>query len=316
MTERLQTYSIELFLVGLLLIAVLFFGYLGLGLLPRELEETFSSSRALDYVAEQVDFGPRAAGSEAALQTSDWLVERLTNVGWNVAILPFPLTITNDAGETVDATARNLMTVRPPVSGGAASNSVTWVATYYDTLPGDGGGSPGAVAGASGAAVLVELARSLNLGDEGQTVCFALLEAGRSPASTGVDAGGATGLDYLLRSFEGEVPNIVEPCRGPRAVVVLDAVGGQMPSLSEGGDSALNAALQQAAAATENNLATTTLSPADAGAAPLVDAGVPVAVLSTGAPPPQSDTLDRVEVATLERVGRILQVWLEAGAPF
>ena len=311
MTDRLRPYSIELFLVGLLLIAVLFFGYLGLGLLPRELEETFSSSRALDYVEEQVDFGPRAAGSEAALQTSDWLVDRLTNAGWNVAILPFPLTVTNDAGEPVDATARNLLSVRPSVSGASPGSNVTWVATYYDTLTSDGDGSPGAVAGASGAAVLVELARSLNLSDAGQTVCFALLEAGRSPTSAGV-----TGLDYLLRSFEGEVPEIVEPCRGPRAVVVLDAVGGQLPSLAEGGDGAINAALQQAAAATGNDLATTVLNPADVGAAPLVEAGVPVAILSTGAPPPQSDTLDRVEVATLERVGRVLQVWLEAGAPF
>ncbi len=311
MIDRLRPYSIELFLVGLLLIAVLFFGYLGLGLLPRELEETFSSSRALGYVEEQVEFGPRVAGSEAALQTSDWLVDRLTNAGWNVAILPFPLAITNDAGETVDATARNLMSVRPSASGALPGNNVTWVATYYDTLAGDGEGSPGAVAGASGAAVLVELARSLDLSDTGQTVCFALLEAGRSPASAGV-----IGLDYLLRSFEGAVPEIVEPCRGPRAVVVLDAVGGQMPSLAEGGDGAINAALQQAAAATGNELSTTVLSPADAGAGPLAEVGVPVAILSTGAPPPQSDTLDRVKIATLERVGRVLQVWLEAGAPF
>ena len=315
MTDRFRNYSIELLLVGLLLVAVLFFGYLGLGLLPRELDETFSSSRALNYVADQVAFGPRVAGSEEALQTSDWLVERLTNVGWNVAILPFPLTTTDDAGEPVDGSARNLIAVRP-TAGATASDNVTWLVTFYDTLPNDSSPSDGASAGASGAAVLVELARSLEVDAATQTVCFALLEAGRSPVADGVN-----GLDYLLRSFGGEVPGIAEPCRDPRAVVLLDAVGGATLTLAEGGDGALNTALQQVAESTTGGttgeaLATRTLDLAEVGAAPLIQAGVPTTALSTGAPSPQSDTTGRVEVATLERVGRILQVWLEAGAPF
>ncbi len=322
MTDRLRNYSIELFLIGLLLLAVLFFGYLGLGLLPRELDETFSSSRALGYVTDQVAFGPRVAGSEAALTTSDWLVERLTNVGWNVAILPFPVTVTDAAGATADASARNLMAVRSPASGATASDNVTWIATFYDTLaaadPADA--SPGASAGASGAAVLVELARSLNLTVEGQTVCFALLEAGRGPALGGGSADGAagvTGVDYLLRSFSGDVPSIIEPCRAPRAVVLLDAVGGETVALAEGGDAALNGALHQVAPEmTSSALTTRSFAPADMGGGPLIEAGIAATAFSTGSPTPQSDTAGRVEATTLERVGRILQIWLEAGAPF
>ena len=83
--QRIRAYAIELILIGALLAAVGFFGYLGYGLLrPDVVNEPFSGERALANVGKQLDFGPRITGTEASLRMGDWLVEQLRLLGWDV----------------------------------------------------------------------------------------------------------------------------------------------------------------------------------------------------------------------------------------
>ncbi|MCB0053780.1 MAG: hypothetical protein KDE24_30020, partial [Caldilinea sp.] len=87
--QRFRSYIIELLLIGTLLASVAFFGYLGYGLLrPDVVNEPFSGEKALASVNRQLAFGPRITGTDASLQTGDWLIEQLRLLGWDVVIQP------------------------------------------------------------------------------------------------------------------------------------------------------------------------------------------------------------------------------------
>jgi hypothetical protein len=113
----------------------------------------FDAQRAYDDLRAQVALGPRPAGSEAAERTRELIRGSLRQAGWLVEEHAF------EAAPPGGAPVRmvNLIATRP---GTSASTLV--LAAHYDTKPIPGVRFVGANDGASGVAVLLELARVLS----------------------------------------------------------------------------------------------------------------------------------------------------------
>jgi Zn-dependent M28 family amino/carboxypeptidase len=113
-------------------------------------------------VLAQCSFGPRPTGSEANLKTANYIIAELEKQGWKVKIQEF--TFKNTQGRNIlarkDSVVRARATLRP---------YVVILGAHYDTRPYADRNPPGerdqailgANDGASGVAVLLELARSL-----------------------------------------------------------------------------------------------------------------------------------------------------------
>jgi len=95
--QRIRLYIIELILMGILFLSVGFFGYLGYGLLLPDDNPNFSGEEALAHVNTQLKYGPRITGSERSQSMSTWLVEELSQEGWDVVIQPFVVPLSGDA---------------------------------------------------------------------------------------------------------------------------------------------------------------------------------------------------------------------------
>lgn len=113
----------------------------------------FSGQRALGHVEALTDLGPRPVGSEANLKAGDYIARKLEEYGWAVEYQEFGF-----RGERI----RNII-------GKRGSGPVVILGAHYDTRsvadldPADrSGGVPGANDGGSGTAVLLELARVLD----------------------------------------------------------------------------------------------------------------------------------------------------------
>lgn len=311
--QRIRAYSIELVLIGALLASVVFFGYLGYGLLrPDVVNEPFSGEKALANIEKQLAYGPRITGTEASLSMGDWLVEQLRLLGWDVVIQPFTI--------NEQLQGRNIIAVRSPSQPGAP---VTVLATHYDTrLAADAdpdvaqqqSPTPGANDGASGPAILLELARTLDVDETGHTVCLAFFDAEANEGLPGWDAN--IGSRLFAESLPGSVPR----CASPRMVVNVDKAGAidQRFFQNEAGDSALNATLWNVADALElgARFPAETRSMPPGAASVFAEAGIPTAdVMSTDYPyqATTADTLDKLSAETLGAAGLVLETWLERG---
>jgi hypothetical protein len=311
--QRLRAYSIELILIGALLASVLFFGYLGVGLLrPDVVDEPFSGEKALANLSRQLDFGPRITGTEASLQMGDWLVEQLRLLGWDVVIQPFTI---NDQVQ-----GRNIIAVRSAPSLPGAP--VALLTTHYDTrLAADADPDPahrqaptsGANAGASGTAILLELARTLQIEATEHTVCLAFFDAEANGGLPGWDAN--IGSQLFVESLPGSVPR----CASPRFVVGVEQAGAidQRFFQNEVGDEALNQAIWRTAA----NLELSARFPTQNRSMPLTSTtafattGIATADIMSSDYPYRAtlaDTLDKVNAETLGAVGLVLETWLES----
>lgn len=311
--QRIRAYAIELILIGALLAAVAFFGYLGYGLLrPDVVNEPFSGERALASVSSQLEFGPRVTGTEASLRMGDWLVEQLRLLGWDVVIQPFTI------NEQVQG--RNIVAVRSPSQPGAP---VALLATHYDTrLAADADPdpvrqqtpTPGANAGASGPAILLELARTLDVDAGGHTVCLAFFDAEANAGLPGWDAN--IGSRLFVESLPGSVPR----CAAPRFVVGVDQAGAidQRFFQNEAGDPALTGALWSVADNLELGARFPDQSrPMSLSATSVFSAtgAATTDIMSTDYPyrATLADTPDKLSADTLGAAGLVLETWLEGG---
>ncbi len=317
--RRWRFYSIELALMLMLGVAVGYFGYLGYGLV-RPTEEPFSGERAEFYVSQQLEFGERVAGSAGGLTTSDWLIAELTKqrrdrAGWDVLVQSIPISDT--------VTAKNIVAQK---GAGPDAGPVIILSTHYDTrafadLDPDKlkrtEATPGANAGASGTAILLELARTLNVQGTGHTVCLVFFDA--------EDNGGLAGWQYAMGSdvFLQRLAEDVPRCSSPRVAVYLDMVGGTKANI---------AAIAPNAQPLVDSLRSTAESigyeqafhgphkrdEADA-LARYQAAGIPAIMLSDMGYQQRhttSDTMPRISSDTLQKVGDVLKAWMETGAPF
>ncbi len=334
MRNFLRAYSIEIVLMGVLLLAVSYFAYLGYGLLTLDTSEQASGEVALAAVERQLAFGPRTTGSAASQAMGDWLIDELRFQGWDVLIQPYELlipavsagpaispTVTTgpEAAAMVKLMGRNIIASRvAPPSGGALAPVIILAAPYDSRVLADADPdpakrsepSPGANVGASGVAVLLEIARTFTESD--YTICLAFLdsEANRGAPGWQPPFGG--------ERFADQWDDGIKKCADPRFAVVLDTVGGvdHRIRMEGGGDPDLSNdiwAIADDLGFEEQFVAET--GPAVPGPHnAFIERGVPTAAIIESDYPYRNttaDTLDKVSAESLEAVARTLQEWLE-----
>jgi glutaminyl-peptide cyclotransferase len=255
----------------------------------------FDGAMAYEHVVAQCDFGFRPPGSEALRATGDYIIAELERLGWAVETQEFTYR---------DTLVRNIV-------GRLGEGPVVVVGAHYDTRRSadmEDAGVPvmGANDGASGVAVLLELARTLDRDKLRNEVWLAFFDA--------EDNGNLDGWNWCIGSgYMAENLTIT-----PAAVVVVDMVGDadQGLYLERNSDLALQTQLWDVAAS---------LGYADAFVAEyeyaIFDDHVPFA--RRGVPAVDiidfdyeywhttQDTPDKVSAISLERVGRVMEVWLE-----
>lgn len=303
--QVLRLYSIELVLVTALVGAIVFFGYLGYGLVYTT--PTFSGEQALNYVAYQVEKGERSTGSPNNVAVGDWLAQEVANADWKVYLQPF--TLTNGTA------ARNIIAISPSAT---ISAPVALLAAHYDTrlfAEDDPTTAPvGANSNASGVGLLLELVRTLNVEDSGYTFCLALFDADDNANVPDWEA--YWGSYFFIQN----AAESINRCRRPNLVLLVDTVGFADQNLSivaENDGTAYRESIQRVATELGYS-ATFRKDGAGLIASPLLQLGAPTILITSFTYPYRyttQDTLDKVSADSLLSVGRTLEAWLEKGEP-
>ncbi len=202
MTKRSATLYLSLIFALLALVA----GWYIASFLNREPDSvSFDSSRAYADVQTQVAFGPRIPGSAGHAQVREWMRTELESAGWQVEV---------HESERLGHPIYNIIAKRnaePPQIILGAHYDTRMFADNDPDLTKRMEPVPGANDGASGVAVLLELARSLPKDTTPTWLVFFDTE----------DNGRIEGWDWILgsRAFAEEIPI------APRAVVIVDMIG-------------------------------------------------------------------------------------------
>jgi len=168
----------------------------------------FDGESAYAYANSQVEFGPRTPGSEAHQKSIELITEELESFGWTVDIQSEELNgylIQNVIGKYPTITAEPWIIIGAHYDSRFYANKDTNIANQLKPVL-------GANDGASGVAVLLELARVLPP-DLNKNLWFVFFDA--------EDQGNIDGWDWILgsRSFVKTLEN------KPDAVVILDMIG-------------------------------------------------------------------------------------------
>jgi glutaminyl-peptide cyclotransferase len=174
----------------------------------HQINDQFDPTIAMLYIEAQLSFGPRYPGSSGHLKVINWIKDQLTQLGWQIEEQSFfynQKKITN-----ILAKSTNI-------------GNLIIIGTHYDTrqyadrdsiidnrnLP-----VPGANDGASGVAVLLELARVL-LNDDKNTYWFIFFDA--------EDQGEIQGWEWIIGSTYFAQSLTIKP----ETVLILDMIGDQ-----------------------------------------------------------------------------------------
>ncbi len=259
--------------------------------LPR----TFSGEQAYAHVLEQCALGPRPTGSPAVRAAGDAIIAHLERWGWAVETQEFTYR---------DTPVRNII-------GRAGEGPVVIVGAHYDTRRAADQEDPtqpvlGANDGASGTAVLMELARVLEKDRLRHQVWLVFFDA--------EDNGGLDGWEWCVGSSHMAANLTVRP----EAMILVDMVGDadQQFYFEHNSDPALQRELWEVAATlgyTPTFVSEYRWAVYD-DHVPFARRGIPaVDIIDLDYPywHTTRDTPDKVSPASLERVGRVLEVWLE-----
>lgn len=263
--------------------------------------EPFDGSKALEFALDQMSFGPRPTGSEAGRLTGDYIARRLEEFGWQVEAQPF---------EYLGTSARNIIATR-------GEGPLILLGAHYDTRrradedPADPTQPvSGANDGASGVAVLLELARVLNVEATGHRIQLAFFDAEDNGRLDGWDW--IAGSRYMADQLE----------ENPSTMVLVDMIGDadQQIYWESNSDPALRERLWAIAAELgyDDHFVPQVKYTILDDHVPFLERGIPaVDIIDFDYPywHTAEDTIDKISAASLERVGRTLQVWLERGAP-
>lgn len=259
----------------------------------------FDGRRALQDVEAQVAFGPRVPGSDAHARALAWFRSELAAAGWQTEVI--------ESVTRTGRTARNLIARRddrpPLVLLGAHYDSRRMAERDPDPAR-RAEPVPGANDGASGVAVLLEIARVLPQESVPVWLVFFDLEDQGELDGQGWSAG--------ARAF------VAQMTVRPQAVVIVDMIGDADLSIPMEGssDPALRAEIWQVAAdlgygdvflpRVKYNMIDDHL--------PFVEAGIPAVLLidfDYAYWHTTADTPDKVSAESLRLVGRTLLAWLE-----
>jgi Iap family predicted aminopeptidase len=295
MTQRsVGTY---LAVIGFLLVAVL--GWYAYSYLtrPEPAPTDFDGLRAYEDVKTQVAFGPRIPGSDGHAEIRDWMREELESAGWQVEV---------QESERLGNPIYNLVAKR------GTSEPEIILGAHYDTrIHADSDPDvanhtqpvPGANDGASGVAVLLELARSLP--GEVENVWLVFFDA--------EDNGRIDGWDWILGSREFAETIAFQP----RAVVIVDMIGDSDLNIFKERNSNPKLtdeiwAVAESIGYGKQFIPEHKYSMLD-DHTPFLEAGIPaIDIIDFDYPywHTVEDTPDKVSAESLEAVGRTLWVWI------
>jgi glutaminyl-peptide cyclotransferase len=257
---------------------------------------SFDGRRAYKDVLAQVAFGPRIPNSQAHTKTIAYIQEELRKAGWQTEIQK-----STWRGYSIQNIIASRDNQTPQIILGAHYDS----RLLADQDPGTGSNAPvpGANDGASGVAVLLELARKLPLGSISTWLVFFDAE----------DNGGLDARDWIM----GSRAFVAGLTFSPRAAVIVDMVG----------DTDLNIYIERNSNATlvaeiwgqaaklgykQQFIQTTKYSMLD-DHTPFLEAGIPaVDIIDFDYPywHTAADTPDKVSPKSLQIVGETLRAWI------
>jgi len=289
--------------------------------LPTPAPLSFDGKHAYDeYLQAQMNFGIRPAGSVAVRKTGDYIIKQLKQNGWQVETQEFEyrgVPIRNVIGKI-----------------GVGQGPLIILGAHYDTRPradqdkaNPNAPVPGANDGASGVAVLLELARTLDKTNLKNEIWLAFFDA--------EDNGGLNAC--ALRVAPQQKPTALcdtnewtwsigaqhvadnLPTK-PAAVIVVDMIGDAQQDIyyEQNSDKALQEQLWQSAAQLgygQQFIPQYKWSMSD-DHTPFLQKGIRAADLIDFDYPywhTTQDTADKVSAESLERVGRVLERWVERG---
>lgn len=282
------------FFIFLLLVAVVVFVYLN----TSQKNQEFNPKRAMNDVQAQIELGPRTPGSEAHAAVIKYIANNLRKAGWEVELQK-----TKSMGHPIT----NI------IARQGTGSEVVIIGAHYDSrLVADSDPDPelaklpvaGANDGASGVAVLLELARILPA-DLDKQVWLVFFDA--------EDQGNLPGWDWILgsRAFVDKLE--VEPS----AVVVIDMIGDSQLKIfrEKSSDPALTDEIWTVAAdiGYENKFINKTKYSILDDHVPFLEAGFPaIDIIDFDYPHwhTAADTIDKVSGNSLKVVGTTLYEWL------
>ena len=257
----------------------------------------FDGKRAYEDVKIQLAFGPRVVGTEAHAAAVQWISDELDRVGWQVEV---------QKSEAMGHPVQNIIAKRDPGNPQIILGAHYDSRMYADQDPNPENTSkpvPGANDGASGVAILLELARTLPTNTPNVWLVFIDTE----------DNGQISGWDWILGSQEFVKNNPVKPL----AVIILDMIGDKDLNIYKERNS--NAALTDAIWNVADGLGYAgefipkyKYSMID-DHTPFVSAGIPaVDIIDFDYPywHTTEDTIDKVSAASLEIVGKTMWKWI------
>lgn len=197
--------TILFIIIGILLVAALGWIAYSYPSQPEPEIVAFDGQRAYADVLTQVAFGPRIPGSAGHEQIREWMRAELESAGWQVEV---------QESEGLGHPIKNLVAKRTSESPQIILGAHYDTRMFADNDPEPANHMqpvPGANDGASGVAVLLELARSLP--EDTVPIWLVFFDA--------EDNGRIPGWDWILGSREFVRNNPVRP----EAVVIVDMIG-------------------------------------------------------------------------------------------
>lgn len=257
----------------------------------------FDGQKAYEHVVAQCAFGPRPVGSEESRRTAEYISATLQKLGWVVAMQEFTYR---------GVLGRNVIASR-------GTGPLFILGAHYDTRsvanrdPADPTQPVlGANDGASGVGVLLELARTVDLKDGSVELWLAFFDAEDQGDINGWPF--SVGASYMAQHLAAK----------PEAVVVVDMVGDQDQQFlwESNSDPALQRTLWAIAAELgyEDNFVQQNGYAIIDDHLPFRQQGlVAVDIIDFDYPywHTAEDTADKVSPESLQRVGRVLETWLE-----
>lgn len=171
---------------------------------------TFDGENAFTYLEDQMAFGPRYPGSPSHTAVGDYIVRQLETLGWDVEVQPVPY----QGIEGRNVIGRANQGAGPVVIVGAHYDTRRIAEQSADEEDRDEP-VPGAVDGASGVAVLIELARTLDLDDVPREIWLAFFDLEDQ------GSGGMPGWEWIVgSSYMADNLTVT-----PEAMVLVDMIG-------------------------------------------------------------------------------------------
>jgi len=292
-----KSIALYLTIIGLLLVITVGWYVYALLSQPEPDSVSFDGARAYTDVQTQVAFGPRIPESDGHAQIIEWMRTELESAGWEVEV---------QESEALGHPIQNIIAKRGNVSPQIILGAHYDSRMFADNDPNPENRTqpvPAANDGASGVAVLIELARTLPKDSVSTWLVFFDAE----------DNGRIDGWDWILGSREFVKNNVLQP----RAVVIVDMIGDADLNIykERNSNSALTDEIWGVANSLGygNNFIPEYKYSMEDDHTPFLEAGITaVDIIDFDYPywHTTADTPDKVSAASLEAVGKTLWTWI------